>query len=52
VSPYFDYFGDRAGSRGAGFYRYTLGNWHIISPQQRGRRLAGTGTVRPLRYNQ
>jgi Calcineurin-like phosphoesterase len=29
--PYFDYFGERAGPRGAGFYSYTLGNWHIIS---------------------
>ena len=29
--PYFDYFGDRAGPRGAGFYSYDLGNWHIIS---------------------
>lgn len=29
--PYFDYFGDRAGLRGAGFYSYSLGNWHIIS---------------------
>jgi len=29
--PYFDYFGDRAGPRGAGYYSYTLGNWHIIS---------------------
>jgi hypothetical protein len=29
--PYFDYFGDRAGVRGAGFYSYTLGNWHIVS---------------------
>ena len=29
--PYFDYFGDRAGPRGAGFYSYTLGNWHVIS---------------------
>jgi hypothetical protein len=31
ASPYFDYFGDRAGPRGAGFYSYTLGNWHIVS---------------------
>jgi hypothetical protein len=31
VAPYFDYFGGRAGPRGAGFYSYTLGNWHIIS---------------------
>jgi hypothetical protein len=29
--PYFDYFGDRAGPRGRGFYSYTLGNWHIIA---------------------
>jgi calcineurin-like phosphoesterase family protein len=29
--PYFDYFGDRAGPRGAGFYSYRLGNWHIVS---------------------
>ena len=29
--PYFDYFGDNAGPRGAGFYSYNLGNWHIIS---------------------
>lgn len=29
--PYYDYFGDRAGPRGAGFYSYTLGNWHIVS---------------------
>jgi acid phosphatase type 7 len=29
--PYFDYFGERAGARGAGFYSYTLGNWHIVS---------------------
>src|SRR6185503_7718186 len=29
--PYFDYFGDNAGPRGAGFYSFNLGNWHIIS---------------------
>jgi len=29
--PYYDYFGERAGPRGAGFYSYTLGNWHIVS---------------------
>jgi hypothetical protein len=29
--PYFDYFGERAGPRGAGFYSYALGNWHIIA---------------------
>jgi hypothetical protein len=29
--PYFDYFGDRAGPRGGGFYSYTLGNWHVVA---------------------
>ena len=29
--PYYDYFGERAGTRGVGFYSYTLGNWHIVS---------------------
>jgi 3',5'-cyclic AMP phosphodiesterase CpdA len=31
ANPYFDYFGDRAGPRGAGFYSYAIGNWHIIA---------------------
>jgi hypothetical protein len=30
-APYFDYFGERAGPRFAGYYSYTLGNWHIIA---------------------
>ena len=30
-APYFDYFGDRAGPRGGGYYSYTLGNWHVIA---------------------
>ncbi len=30
--PYFDFFAGRpSGDRGAGFYSYTLGNWHIVS---------------------
>lgn len=29
--PYFSYFGERAGQFGAGFYSFTLGNWHIVS---------------------
>jgi len=29
--PYFDYFGDRAGPRGAGYYSYDLGTWHMIA---------------------
>jgi hypothetical protein len=31
ANPYFDYFGGRAGPGGAGFYSYTLGNWHVVS---------------------
>jgi hypothetical protein len=31
AQPYFDYFGERAGPRGAGYYSYTLGNWHIVA---------------------
>ena len=29
--PYFDYFGSRAGDRGAGYYSYKHGNWHIVA---------------------
>lgn len=30
ADPSFDYFGDRAGPRGLGYYSFDLGNWHII----------------------
>jgi len=30
-APYFNYFGDRAGPPGKGFYSYEVGNWHVIS---------------------
>jgi len=26
----FDYFGDRVGPRGLGYYSYELGDWHVI----------------------
>lgn len=29
--PYYDYFGDRAGASGDGFYAFTLGNWRMIA---------------------
>jgi 3',5'-cyclic AMP phosphodiesterase CpdA len=29
ATPYYDYFGARAGPRGAGYYSYNLGAWHI-----------------------
>ncbi|HEX5831036.1 MAG TPA: metallophosphoesterase, partial [Gemmatimonadaceae bacterium] len=30
ADPTFDYFGDRAGPRGKGYYSFDLGDWHII----------------------
>lgn len=30
ADPSFDYFGDRAGPRGLGYYSFDLGDWHII----------------------
>lgn len=31
AGPYFDYFGDRAGTRGLGYYSFDLGGWHLIA---------------------
>ena len=30
ASPTFDYFGDRVGPRGLGYYSFDLGAWHIV----------------------
>jgi hypothetical protein len=30
ATPAWDYFGDRAGPRGLGYYSFDLGDWHII----------------------
>jgi len=30
-TPYFSYFGDRAGPRGKGYYSYDINGWHVIS---------------------
>jgi hypothetical protein len=30
AAPYYDYFGDRAGVKGKGYYSYNLGAWHIV----------------------
>jgi hypothetical protein len=30
-TPYFTYFGDRAGPRGKGYYSYDIGGWHVVS---------------------
>lgn len=31
ASPYYRYFGDRAGSSGKGYYSYNVGAWHVIA---------------------
>lgn len=31
AAPYFEYFGERAGPPGLGYYSYDLGDWHILS---------------------
>jgi acid phosphatase type 7 len=31
AAGYFDYFGDRAGARGKGYYSFLLGNWRLIA---------------------
>jgi acid phosphatase type 7 len=31
ASPYFSYFGERAGQAGKGYYSYDVGSWHIVS---------------------
>lgn len=29
--PYYDYFGERAGPRGKGYYSFDLGSWHVVA---------------------
>ena len=31
AEPYFDYFGERAGEPGKGYYSYDRGTWHIVA---------------------
>ena len=31
AGPYYEYFGERAGPAGKGYYTYTLGSWRIYS---------------------
>lgn len=31
AQPYFDYFGERAGEVGLGYYSFPLGDWHVVS---------------------
>lgn len=30
-NPYFEYWGERAGPRGKGYYSFDLGSWHVIA---------------------
>src|SRR5688572_2913551 len=31
AAPYYEYFGERAGPPGLGYYSYELGDWHIVA---------------------
>ncbi|MFN0313528.1 MAG: metallophosphoesterase family protein, partial [Burkholderiales bacterium] len=31
AKPYYDYWGERAGPRGSGFYSFDLGAWHVVA---------------------
>jgi Calcineurin-like phosphoesterase len=31
AQPYYEYFGDKAGETGKGYYSYDLGEWHIVA---------------------
>ena len=31
AAPYFNYFGERAGPPGRGYYSFTVGSWHVVS---------------------
>jgi hypothetical protein len=31
ADPYFDFFGEKAGPRGKGYYSYNLGGWHAVA---------------------
>lgn len=44
AKPYFDYFGDRAGKRGEGWYSFDLGHWHLIALNSNCRHVGGCET--------
>lgn len=47
ASGYFRYFGDRAGDPGKGYYRYSLGAWHIIVLNSNCSEVGGCGRGSP-----
>jgi hypothetical protein len=44
---YFDYFGPLAGTRGAGYYSYDIGAWHVIALNSNCAQVGGCGSGSP-----
>jgi acid phosphatase type 7 len=49
AAAYFQYFGDRAGTPGLGYYSYSLGAWHVLSLNSEVGNDAGSGQMAWLR---
>jgi acid phosphatase type 7 len=47
AQPYYDYFGDKAGEAGKGYYSYDLGEWHIIALNSVCKEVGGCGPGSP-----
>jgi acid phosphatase type 7 len=47
ASPYFRYFGSRAGLPGAGFYSYKRGSWHIVALNSNCDQVGGCARLSP-----
>jgi Calcineurin-like phosphoesterase len=47
--PYFDYFGDRAGPPGLGYYDYTVGSWQVFALNSEAPTSAGSAQAEWLR---
>lgn len=47
ASPYFTYFGARAGARGRGYYSYDRGSWHIVVLNSNCSKVGGCGGSSP-----
>ena len=47
AAPYYDYFGDAAGTRGRGYYSYDLQGWHIVVLNSNCAEVGGCGQGSP-----
>jgi hypothetical protein len=47
AAPYFDYFGEAAGTRGEGWYSRDLGEWHVIALNSNCGQIGGCGPGSP-----